>query len=132
MIPIRTGLRLKILSKFSSACLRSLAIDVSRHGSPGTFAVGNYKYDAAYLKKLEKGKGEKYFLPNAKIFLDGCLAAKGPEGTEFLYQIGRVFLGEKHGFIQGNTREVIAYGHMVAKDPVRLAYPAHVVVPATN
>lgn len=100
------------------------------HGNPGEFEIGNNMYDAAYLKKLDKGKGEKYFNPNAKIYLDGCLTAKGPGGKEFMYQIGRVFLGEKHGFIQGNTREVAAYGHMVTQDPVRIAYPENVVVPA--
>lgn len=102
------------------------------HGNPGKFEIGNYMYDAEYLKKLDKGKAEKYLLPNAKIYLVGCLAAKGPEGKEFLYQIGRVFLGKKHGFIQGNTSEVIAYGHMVTKDHVRLEYPQNVVVPATD
>ncbi len=101
------------------------------HGNPGQFGIGTYMYDSKALKRIPKGRTHGYLEDNAAIYLDGCLAAAGAKGKEFMYEIGRVFLGDKHGTIRGNTGPVIVMGEMTTRDPVSLKYPENVVTPSS-
>lgn len=110
-------------------------IHILGHGKPGEFNIGSKSYDSTYFKKLAKGRAEEYLEDNAAIFLDGCLAGSDAVGKEFLYQIGRVFFGNKRGSITANTGVVVPVinresGKMGSTKPVTLRYPENVLAPA--
>lgn len=93
------------------------------HGTPGKFGIGTYMYDSDSLKKIAKGKVANHFKDSATVYLEGCDAAAGAEGLAFTEQIGRVFFGDKTGYVWGNTCPVIIIGEMTTCKPVSRKYP---------
>ena len=101
-------------------------LHVVGEGRRGAIAFGGYMYDADALSKLSTGRGEGYLKEGVRIYLDGCTVAAGTAGDKFMYQVGRVFLGSKTGYLLGNTCEVFPGGtRELSCNPKKDKYPAY-------
>jgi len=87
-----------------SPFVREIHILGHGHKLPGEgMRIGAKMYSEADLEKFSTGWGQRFMQPNARIVLEGCSIAGGYSGRKFIYEVARVFFGEKVGYIRAST-----------------------------
>ncbi len=109
-------------------------ISIIGHGTAGKkgkepfYGFGSIAYKTSELREMHSNglSFSRYMVNNGKVVLEGCEAAAGPPGKQFLLQVGQIFFGSgKKGIVRGNTGKSVGFaGEMMGGGAIEFNWPA--------